>query len=124
LVEKAAQEIVERRAAKILGRLRRQLIDGGLFGDRDVDHRRQYLFDERRETLLRDGEALRRRGRVRGRVLRPYQGRQGEGGAEPEAEGGGAGLLEPGLAGGIRRRVRQQGFCCCAATSDQRARGG
>src|SRR5438477_380385 len=59
LVEEAAKEIVERRAAKILGHLRRGgLIGAGLLGDRDVDDGRQHLRDERRKALLRHGKVL------------------------------------------------------------------
>src|SRR5262249_49712303 len=111
LVEEAAQELIERGAAEILGHLRRGLIGTGFLGDGDVDDGRQHLFDERRKALLRHREVLRRGGgSVRGWALRPDERRDGEAGAEPEAESGGAGLLEPGLAEEIRRKLRHKGL--------------
>src|SRR5262249_8202771 len=114
LVEEAAQELVERWAAKFLRHRRRGPIRTRLLGDRDIDDGRQHLFHERRKALLRDREVLRGGGSVRGWVLRPNQRRYGKAGAEPEAEGGRAGLLEPGLAEEFRRKLRHEGVSCCA----------
>src|SRR5438045_8385220 len=88
LVEEAAQEIVKRRAtAEFLGHLGQGLLRAGLLGDRDVDDRRQHLFDQRREALLRYRQSLCGTGGiVRRRGLGPDQRRHGECGAEPKSE--------------------------------------
>src|SRR5437868_13619451 len=88
LVEEAAQEIVKWRAtAEVLGHLGRGLLRAGLLSDRDVDDRRQHLFDQWREALLRYRQGLCGTGGiVRRRGLGPDQRRHGERGAEPKSE--------------------------------------
>ena len=59
LVKEAAQHLVERRIRETLKWRALVLLIGhlfraGLLGDRDVDHRRQHLFDQRGEALLLD----------------------------------------------------------------------
>ncbi len=89
LAERGIRKVRERRHLGLFG----HLVRVGLLGDRNVDNRRQHLFDERCKALLLDqrdrrGHRLGRRRRARGdgRGLRPYERRQREARAEAEAE--------------------------------------
>src|SRR6185437_5886422 len=104
LLEKAAQKLLERRiivAGRRVERLIRHLVVGGrLFGNRDIDDRRQHFLDQRRKALLGN---LRRRDRGvprarRGVGLGPDERRQRQRRGEPRRQRGAAPAFPPGAA--------------------------